>query len=76
MSRIAGFDAEVAIRDLRRRYIPLFSTLAAILLSLLPIVAGAPLVPNLGFLMLITWRLLRPEIWQAQTALGSASPPI
>ena len=70
MSRIAGSDAEVAIQDLRRRYIPLLSTLAAILLSLLPIVAEAPLVPNLGFLMLITWRLLRPEIWQAQTALG------
>lgn len=70
MSRIAGSDAEVAIRDLRRRYVPLVSTLVAIALILLPIVAAAPWVPNLGFLLLITWRLLRPEIWSAQVALG------
>ena len=70
MSRIAGSDAEVAIRDLRRRYVPLASTLAAILLILLPIVAASPFVPNLGFLILVTWRLLRPEIWSAQVALG------
>lgn len=70
MSRIAGSEAEVAIRDLRSRYVPLLSTLAAIFLALLPIVAESPFVPNLGFLMLITWRLMRPEIWRAQTALG------
>jgi len=70
MSRIAGSDAEVAIRDLRHRFVPLASTLAAILLSLLPIIAASPFVPNLGFLILVTWRLLRPEIWSAQVALG------
>jgi rod shape-determining protein MreD len=71
MSRIAGSETEVAIRDLRRRYVPLLSTLAAILLgAVLPVVADSPWVPNLGFLMLITWRLVRPEIWPAQAALG------
>lgn len=71
MSRIAGSDAEVAIRDLRRRYVPLISTLGAILLSaILPLVAASLWVPNLGFLVLITWRLMRPEIWPAQAALG------
>jgi len=70
MSRIAGSEAEVAIQDLRRRYVPLVSTLAAILLSLLPIVAASLWVPNFGFLVLLTWRLLRPEIWSAQVALG------
>jgi rod shape-determining protein MreD len=70
MSRIAGSEAEVAIRDLRFRYVPLFSTLAGILLALLPLVPASPWLPNLGFLMLITWRLLRPEIWSAQTALA------
>ena len=69
MSRIAGSEAEVAIRDLRRRYVPLTSTLSAIALALLPIVAASPFLPNLGFLVLITWRLLRPEIWSAQVAL-------
>ncbi len=70
MSRIAGSSAEVAIRDLRRRYVPLLSTVAAILLALFPLVATSPLLPNPGFLVLITWRLLRPEIWSAQVALG------
>ena len=70
MSRIAGSEAEVAIRDLRRRYVPLTSTLAAIALALLPIVSASPFLPNLGFLVLLTWRLLRPEIWSAQVALG------
>jgi len=70
MSRIAGSETEVAIRDLRRRWIPLASTFVAILLALMPFVAASPFVPNLGFLVLITWRLLRPEIWSAQIALA------
>ena len=70
MSRIAGSDAELAVFDFRRRYVPLLSTLAAILLALLPIVATAPLLPDFGFLLLITWRLLRPEIWTPRMALG------
>ena len=69
MSRIAGSETEVAIRDFRRRYVPLFSTLFAILLgAVLPVVAESPWVPNLGFLVLITWRLMRPEIWPAWAA--------
>lgn len=70
MSRIAGSQTEVAIRDLRRRYVPLASTFAGMAMILLPIVADSPWLPNFGFLMLITWRLLRPEIWPAQVALG------
>lgn len=70
MSRIAATRTEVAIRDLRNRFVPLISTIVAILLVLLPFVAQAPLVPDLGFLFLITWRLLRPEIWTANTALA------
>ncbi|MDQ8755282.1 rod shape-determining protein MreD [Sphingosinicella sp. LHD-64] len=70
MSRIAGSSTEVAIRDLRNRFVPLISTIAAICLVLLPFVAAAPLIPDLGFLTLITWRLLRPEIWSANMALG------
>lgn len=70
MSRIAGSSAEVAIRDLRNRFVPLISTIVAICLVLLPFVAATPIIPDLGFLALITWRLLRPEIWTANTALG------
>ena len=71
MSRIAGSSAEVAIGELRRRYVPSLSTFAAILLgAMLPLVHASLWLPNLGFLMLITWRLVRPEIWRAQAALA------
>jgi rod shape-determining protein MreD len=70
MNRIAGSDAEVTVFDLRRRYVPILSTIAAILLALLPIVSTSPILPDFGFLLLITWRLLRPEIWTARMALG------
>jgi rod shape-determining protein MreD len=70
MNRIAGSSTEVAIRDVRRRFVPVGSTVGAILLSLLPIVASAPLLPDLGFVTLLVWRLLRPEIWSAQVALA------
>ena len=69
MNRIAGSSTEVAIRDLRRRFVPTLSTIVAILLAVLPIVAQAPLLPDFGFLTLITWRLLRPEIWTPRDAL-------
>jgi rod shape-determining protein MreD len=70
MARIAGSSAEVAAREFRRRFVPLISTIVAIALAALPIVAQAPLLPDFGFLMLITWRLLRPEIWTPRTALA------
>ena len=69
MSRIAGSETEVVIGDLRRRFVPFGSTVFAMLLGLLPVVASTLWVPNLAFLTLITWRLVRPEIWQAQMAL-------
>lgn len=70
MNWIAGSSREVAIRDYRRRFVPVLSTVFASLLSLLPIVVTTPLIPDLAFLTLIAWRLLRPEIWTAQMALG------
>jgi len=70
MSRIAGSETEVVIGDLRRRFVPLLSTAFAMLLGLLPIVSATLWMPNLAFMTLIAWRLVRPEIWQAQVALG------
>ena len=58
------------MRDYRRRFVPVGSTLAASLLALLPIVAASPIVPEIALLILIAWRLLRPEIWPAHIALG------
>ena len=69
MSRIATSGRDVALWTARRQWVPVLTTLAASLLALLPYVAAAPLVPDFAFLVLIAWRLLRPEIWQAQAAL-------
>lgn len=69
MSRIAGSSRDVAILGMRRQTVPVVSTLAATLLDALPIVVQVPLVPDFAFLVLIAWRLLRPEIWPAQAAL-------
>lgn len=69
MSRIAGSSRDVAILGMRRQAVPVMSTLAASLLHLLPIVASWPLAPDFAYLVLIAWRLLRPELWQAHAAL-------
>jgi rod shape-determining protein MreD len=70
MNRIAGSHRDVLYREFKRRYVPVISTVLAILLSLFPLVVTSPLLPDFGFLVLLTWRLLRPEIWIPSAALG------
>jgi rod shape-determining protein MreD len=67
--RIAGSGRDVAMWGLRRQWVPLLSTLGASLLQTLPIVVTSPVVPDFAFLVLLSWRLLRPEMWQAYVAL-------
>ena len=69
MSRIAGSSRDVALLGFRRQWVPILSTLAASLLALFPHVATWPIVPDFAYLVLLAWRLLRPEIWQAHVAL-------
>lgn len=69
MNRIALTQSDVRRADRRRRYVPVASTIAASLLTLLPVIVTSPIVPDFAFLTLIAWRLLRPEIWSATTAL-------
>ncbi len=69
MSRIAFNQAAVRRRAFWQNYTPVISTLFASALSLLPIIASSPLIPELGFLVLIAWRLLRPEMWAPTIAL-------
>ncbi len=70
MSRIALTHGDVRRKDFRRRYVPIISTIAACLISILPIITAAPVVPDFAFLVLLAWRLLRPEMWSALTAIG------
>jgi rod shape-determining protein MreD len=69
MSRIALTRGDVRAKDFRRRYIPILSVVAASMINILPIVVTAPVVPDFAFMVLIAWRLLRPEMWSATTAL-------
>lgn len=69
MSRIAFNKAEVRRKHLRREYTPIVSTLIASMLALLPIIVSSPIIPDIAFLMLIAWRLLRPEMWGPAVAL-------
>jgi rod shape-determining protein MreD len=57
------------------RWIPALSVLAASLLNLLPIVSTSGWYPDVGFLTLIAWRLLRADPWPAWWAapLGLAN---
>ena len=67
--RIADSQADIVILDVRRQYLPIITTIIACLLAALPIVVSTPIVPDFAFLTLIAWRLLRPELWTATTAL-------
>lgn len=42
---------------------PALSVILASLLTTLPIITNAPLLPPLGLLMLLSWRLMRSDVW-------------
>ncbi len=64
MTRIVGMETTQLQLSVRARAVPIVSTMIASLISLLPIVAQAPVLPPLGMLTLLAWRLLRPEFWR------------
>jgi len=69
MSRIALTHGDVRRKHLRRRYVPIASTILACLLNILPVVVTAAVLPDFAFIVLLAWRLLRPEMWSATTAI-------
>jgi rod shape-determining protein MreD len=69
MSRIALTSRDVTMKRVRRAYVPVGSTILAILVVVLPVIVTTPLVPDFGYIFLVAWRLLRPEIWTARSAL-------
>lgn len=49
---------------LRIRGTPIVTVmLASLIPSMIPMIAQSPIVPPLGLMMLLGWRLMRPEIW-------------
>ncbi|MDB5662943.1 MAG: rod shape-determining protein MreD [Sphingomonas bacterium] len=53
----------------RAHIVPIASTILGSALSSLPLIATAPILPPLGLLMALNWRLLRSELWRAWMAL-------
>jgi len=49
--------------------IPIVSTLIASTITALPLVLSIPVLPPLGLMMALAWRLRRPEMWPAWMAL-------
>ncbi len=54
---------------IRARIVPVLSTMAGSMLVLLPAVISWPGMPPFGFLILLGWRLLRPDLWPAWAGL-------
>jgi rod shape-determining protein MreD len=54
----------------RMLLVPIISVmLGSILTSTLPLVAGSPLLPPFGLMILLAWRLMRPGMWPAWIGL-------
>ena len=64
-------EADLVARPTATRLwlVPVLSVLAGSAVTLLPIVATAPVLPPFGLLVALGWRLLRPEMWPAWVAL-------
>lgn len=48
---------------------PVLTVLAGSLAGCLPLIAQSPILPPFGLLLLLSWRLLRPELWRAWIGL-------
>lgn len=48
---------------------PVMTVMLGSLLTSLPIIAQSPVLPPFGLLLLLSWRLLRPELWRAWIGL-------
>lgn len=70
MSSLARKPLKAPPTPLRMKSIPIAAVmLASMLPQLLPMIASSPLLPPLGLLVFLAWRLLRPELWPLWAAL-------
>jgi rod shape-determining protein MreD len=49
--------------------VPIISVMLGSVVTTLPLFSDEPLLPPMGFLMLLAWRLMRPGIWPAWVGL-------
>lgn len=50
-------------RRLRLALVPALSVMGASLVTALPVITNTPMLPPLGFLLFIAWRLMRSDVW-------------
>lgn len=48
---------------------PIITVMLGSVIVALPVIAQAPVMPPFGLLLLLSWRLLRPELWRAWIGL-------
>ncbi|KKW92793.1 MULTISPECIES: rod shape-determining protein MreD [Sphingobium] len=48
---------------------PVITVMLGSIVTALPVIAQSPVMPPFGLLLLLTWRLLRPELWRAWIGL-------
>lgn len=48
---------------------PVITVMLGSAVTLLPVIAQAPVMPSFGLLLLLSWRLLRPELWRTWIGL-------
>ncbi len=54
----------------RMLLVPIVSVMAgSMVTAMLPLVAGSPMLPPLGLMILLAWRLMRPGMWPAWIGL-------
>ncbi len=63
MSRLLAADESVALTRAQLSLIPSVSVLVGSMIPLIPIIAQWPILPPLGLMVFLAWRLMRPEIW-------------
>ena len=54
---------------LKMLLVPILSVMAGSMITALPVFSDGPLLPPLGYMMLLGWRLMRPGIWPAWVGL-------
>jgi len=70
LSRRSRFETRSNLSKIRA--VPALSVMAGSMLTALPFIANAPLMPPFGLMLFLAWRLLQREIWHpwAGVALG------
>jgi rod shape-determining protein MreD len=49
--------------------VPVLSVMAGSMITAMPLFSNEPLLPPMGFLMLLAWRLMRPGLWPTWAGL-------